>query len=310
MIQVFLVFWIVCALFIIRERQLVRMIIYLSVFSLISSVCFFLLAAPDLAMAGVVISIFSTVIYIISFEKHYSHMDQSAAEKKTSIVYFIRKYTISAIFTLFLFVLFIRFYPDNEHSAVICLKDQYLSMFPHEIGGENAVTAIYLGYRLYDTLIEALMLLVGIAAIIHLSWYGDFFSSQETYIGIKHSQIAVATIRIICPILILFSFYLVINGHISPGGGFQGGVMAASFFMCRYMIHDIYDIPIGRVLKLNKILYVGIVLMAVVFFYLIAGRHFPGYNVVYLILMNMLIGLKVTFGFYVIFFRFIAFERG
>jgi len=286
------------------------MIIYLFVYSLISPLCFFLLASPDVAIAGIVVNVFSTIIYIISFEKYYSLADQAAAVKKTSL---IKRYLLPAGFPLLLFVLFVYFTPGNMQSSEVManpyLKEQYLAMFQRDIGGENAVTAIYLGYRLYDTLFEALMLLVGISAIIHLSWYKDFFISQEIYVGIKQSKIAVGTIRIICPILVLFSFYLIINGHISPGGGFQGGVIAASFFMCRYMIHDIYDINIGKVIKFKKILYIGIILLGVLFLSFAVNANLPKLNTAYLVLMNMLIGFKVTCGFVIMFIRFIAFER-
>ena len=311
MIQILLITWIACALLIIREHEFVRMIIYLSVYSLISPVCFFLLAAPDIAMAGIVVNVFTTIIYIISIEKYYSYAEQEVNHRLD--IKKIKKYALPVIFTLFLFVLFIWFIPKTGHLkdtlANSYLKDQYLSEFQKDFGGKNAVTAIYLGYRLYDTLFETLMLMTAIAAIIHLSWYKDFFVSQEIYIGIQHSQIAADTIRIVCPILLLFSFYLMINGHISPGGGFQGGIIAASFFMCRYMIHDIYDIPIGKVIKLEKFFYIGIVLLALLFLSFTAHIYFPEFNIIYLVLMNLLIGFKVACGFVIIFFRFIAFER-
>jgi multicomponent Na+:H+ antiporter subunit B len=100
-----------------------------------------------------------------------------------------------------------------------------------------------------------------------------------------------------------------VNGHLSPGGGFQAGVIAASFFICRYMIYDIYDIPIGKVIKLKKILFMGIILLAMFFLTFAAYLYMPKFRTIYLVLMNMLIGFKVTCGFVIMFIRFIAFER-
>jgi multicomponent Na+:H+ antiporter subunit B len=37
---------------------------------------------------------------------------------------------------------------------------------------QNAVTAVYLNYRYWDTLFEALILLVSVLAVISLSWSG------------------------------------------------------------------------------------------------------------------------------------------
>jgi len=274
------------------------------VFSLISSLCFLFFGAPDVAMAEAVISVFSTIIFIVSFEKYYSHADQYAEGNNSSTA---KNHILAASMSLLLLVLFIAFIPKDI--AFSSLKDQYLSDFAAEIGGKNSVTAIYLGYRLYDTLFESLMLLISMSAVIHLSWYTYFFASQELYISIKHSQIAVYTIRIIGQILILVGFYVMINGHLSPGGGFQGGVIAASFFICRYMIFDMFDIPIGKVIKMEKIIYIGIVFVALSFISVASDFGLSPHKTLYLIFMNLLIGMKVACGFFILFFRFIAFER-
>lgn len=41
-----------------------------------------------------------------------------------------------------------------------------------DTGAENAVTSIYLYYRYYDTLFEALMLMFSIIAVIYMSVHG------------------------------------------------------------------------------------------------------------------------------------------
>jgi len=304
MILLFLSFLLMSAFFVIKEQRITRLIIYLSIFSLISSICFLIFAAPDVAMAEAVVSAFSTIIFIVCFEKYYSLVGISDNTKKTGVIPFI--------FTVLLAALFIWFIPDKTHNTY--LKDQYISMFPHDVGGENAVTSIYLGYRMYDTLFEALMLLVSIVAVVHLSWFKETFAAEGKHSDIKSSDIAVVTIRVICPVLLLFSAYLIANGHISPGGGFHGGVMAASFFVCRYMIFDIYDMRIDKVITLEKLIYIGIILLSVYFIIIGAEAYFPIIDnpisqVAYLVMMNLLIGMKVACGFLIVFYRFIAFER-
>jgi len=37
------------------------------------------------------------------------------------------------------------------------------------------------------------------------------------------------------PIIILFGIYVIIHGHLSPGGGFQGGVIIASGFLLMFL---------------------------------------------------------------------------
>lgn len=47
------------------------------------------------------------------------------------------------------------------------LREYFVENFEAETGAENAVAAIYLNYRVYDTLFEALLLLIAIVGIIH-----------------------------------------------------------------------------------------------------------------------------------------------
>jgi len=44
------------------------------------------------------------------------------------------------------------------------------------------------------------------------------------------SLILAATSRILLPLLLLFSFFLLLRGHYEPGGGFIGGLVAAAGF--------------------------------------------------------------------------------
>lgn len=66
---------------------------------------------------------------------------------------------------LFLFVMgLFLYYPETASTE---LAEYYLVHFREDTGARNAVAAIYLNYRMYDTLFEALMLLVSIIAMIH-----------------------------------------------------------------------------------------------------------------------------------------------
>jgi len=47
------------------------------------------------------------------------------------------------------------------------LRTYFVENFEADTGAENAVAAIYLNYRVYDTLFEALLLLIAIVGIIH-----------------------------------------------------------------------------------------------------------------------------------------------
>ena len=40
----------------------------------------------------------------------------------------------------------------------------------------------------------------------------------------------------------VFGFYVVVHGHLTPGGGFQGGAVLASGFIMLFVAHNIEDI--------------------------------------------------------------------
>ena len=314
MTEVFLSFWILCSLLILFERRIIIIVIYLGIFSLVTSLCFLLFAAPDVAMAEAAISTFSTIFFIVSFEKFYglnSKLNIGLTSRNNVSRYNlfpeIRKYFPHLCFTILLFLLFVCFIPEGSSNPY--LKNQYLALFMHEVGGENAVTAIYLGYRMYDTLFEALMLLVSVVAVLHLSHYREISINDGQRSHINRSVIGSITIRTICPLVLVFGLYLITNGHLTPGGGFQGGVALAAFFVCRYFIYDIYDTQAERIIMMEKLVFAAIILLPVFFIFLGAYAYLPQYRNVYLIMMNSLIGMKVACGFIIIFYRYIAIEK-
>jgi multicomponent Na+:H+ antiporter subunit B len=113
-----------------------------------------------------------------------------------------------------------------------------------ETGARNLVSAIYLGYRSYDTLGETIVLLVSVTGTLAILSQGakrkvsngsgepeevSFALNQEKR---KTHELRTNLMEVVSgklgPIVLLFGFYVMLYGHISPGGGFQGGVIIAS----------------------------------------------------------------------------------
>jgi len=311
MIYALLSVWVLCVLLILKEKRVARVIIYMTIFSLVSSVSYLFLSAPDVAMAEAAISAFTTVFFIICFERYFSHKDKDRKvepEKRKSIV----KILLPIAFTVAVFGLFIYVVPSEQ--AAFDLPGMYISRFMYEVGGENAVTAVLLDYRIYDTLFEALIIVVGVVAVIHLSYKKKLEVKSGLHSSVEKDGMAVFAIKIICPIMVLFGIYLVMNGHISPGGGFQGGLAIASFFVCRYLIYDVYDLPIKKLGKMEEVFFAGLVIVAIFIVFLgvtsdVPEAIRPFVQTGYLLAVNALIGLKVACGFIILFYRYIAVER-
>ena len=317
MLYILLALCLMFSLMIIFEHKVYRILIYFGIFSLSTAVAYLMLGAPDVALAEAGISVFVTVLFIVCVEKYYGHrggISAYAAEhpKKLKAGKLVRKYCLPLVFCAGLAGLFIYFIPAEIVNTY--LKYQYLSDFMINVGGQNAVTAIYLGYRVYDTLFEALLLVIAVVAVSHTSWSSETSVADGYHSEIESHNMAVFTMRIICPIILAFGVYVIINGHISAGGGFQGGLIIASFFVCRYLVYGIYDIPVKKVIKFEELVFINIIFLVILAVFLGAGAIVPAeflgvFQDAYLILMNIMIGIKVACGFFILFYRFVAIER-
>lgn len=78
------------------------------------------------------------------------------------------------IFISFCFVLVLAQEPGQDAPKTVA--NYYIENAHEETGSVNIVTSIYLNYRYYDTLFEALMLLFSIIGVIYMSVHegGDY----------------------------------------------------------------------------------------------------------------------------------------
>lgn len=92
-----------------------------------------------------------------------------------------------------------------------------------QVNSANLVTAVVVTYRGLDTLGEVTILFLT-AAIISF-----FLKKQSDFRKLrKNSEILKTAATVLFPLMIAFGVYIFINGHLSPGGGFQGGAVIAS----------------------------------------------------------------------------------
>lgn len=195
-------------------------------------------------------------------------------------------------------------------------KDYIAQHHFEDTAANNAVTAVYLNYRYWDTLFESLILLVSALAVISLSWsstspltHTDDIESTLNQNGIesKHSPVIKTTAKILIPFIIVFGLYVIINGADSVGGGFQGGAVVASAFIVRWIILPDEDIDIRYMKAAERIFLLALLLTGM----LLLGRsmdmeHFTGR--IWMVCINLLIGIKVACGLTIIFYRFVFFE--
>ncbi len=110
------------------------------------------------------------------------------------------------------------------------IAPRYLERGPEEAGAENVVTDVILNYRGFDTNGEVTVIFTSLAAVLAVllaGREGDDRSASEpcdtTAPGV--SPVSSFVVRLLSPFVAIFAVYVVMNGHISPGGGFQGGTV-------------------------------------------------------------------------------------
>lgn len=104
----------------------------------------------------------------------------------------------------------------------------YVEKGPEENGAANLVTSIVVNYRGLDTLGEVTILFLT-AAIIGLLLRTEKGSRRK---AVRESSEFLSTASsVLIPVITLIGIYIFVNGHLTPGGGFQGGAVLASSFI-------------------------------------------------------------------------------
>jgi len=137
------------------------------------------------------------------------------------------------------------------------------------------------------------------------------------------TSIVKTTTRLICGVVFIFGLYLIVHGHLSPGGGFAGGtVMAGAFILLVLAFGD--DIRHLRIIEEGSstlenlaillFLLLGVSGMAIgagVFFgnYLETGQAGDLLSAGIIPVGNILIGIEVAAALFTVFLAFVIFKE-
>ncbi len=112
----------------------------------------------------------------------------------------------------------------------------YLTRGPEDFGVANIVTAILISYRGFDTLGEVAVLFM-VAASIGMLLEPAKPLPGEAKRPRAPSEIVASASQVLLPLILVFGAYVIVNGHLSAGGGFQGGAIVASGLMLQLLAH-------------------------------------------------------------------------
>ncbi len=111
------------------------------------------------------------------------------------------------------------------------VSEKYIEDGMQDTGAVNIVTGMILDYRAFDTFGESNVLFIATCTVLILlrndKKKGKMTKSErrDNYYEPKADSILQKVTFILFPIIVIFGIYVVLNGHLSPGGGFSGGAI-------------------------------------------------------------------------------------
>jgi multicomponent Na+:H+ antiporter subunit B len=134
----------------------------------------------------------------------------------------------SALFLAGLAVLMAAIYQQMNLVVTPLAGDAINASAAQQTGAGNFVTAVVLGFRGFDTLLELTILFTAATAAGLVLGKPRADAPRDPDAGF----ILQAGADLLFPLLLVVGLYIILHGHLTPGGGFQGGVvLAAAFFI-------------------------------------------------------------------------------
>jgi multicomponent Na+:H+ antiporter subunit B len=102
----------------------------------------------------------------------------------------------------------------------------------YENGAANIVTAIVVDYRALDTFGEILVLFASAAGVTLLMQRRKGAPAREASVIVR------TAIPIVTLFAVVVGLFVILHGHLTPGGGFPGGAILASAFVLQFLATD------------------------------------------------------------------------
>lgn len=111
-----------------------------------------------------------------------------------------------------------------------------------EVGVTNLLAGILVTYRGLDTLGEVTVLFLAAAIVGMVLARGKHKSGTEHRQRPASGELLATGVRLLVPLVLLLGFYVIAHGHLSPGGGFQGGAILASATLLILLANPVHNL--------------------------------------------------------------------
>lgn len=101
----------------------------------------------------------------------------------------------------------------------------------------NVVASVVFDYRGFDTLGEELILFTAVLGVALLLRSAREEEAKHIADALSSDPVRAVGARLVAPVFLL-GLYTIANGYLTPGGGFQGGVVCGVAFVLVYLVAD------------------------------------------------------------------------
>lgn len=162
-------------------------------------------------------------------EEYLEHLDKNKEMKAFRVLYCLGSVALCLLLVavLLLTVSYLPVLGDPNGPNNNEVSTRYIEKGMEEFGAVNIVTNMILSYRGFDTFGETCVLFIAATCVIVLLRRNEeeIENAKETdwKYEPKPDAILQTISLILVPVIFLYGFYIILNGHLSPGGGFSGG---------------------------------------------------------------------------------------
>jgi multicomponent Na+:H+ antiporter subunit A len=254
----------VAAVAVATSRGRLRAVLLLGVTGYTTAVLFLLHGAPDLALTQVLVETVSLLVFLLVLRKLPKYFTERPLQSSRWWRVVLAGCTGLA-FTLVALLTF----GSRVATPVSAAYPEVAKSFGY---GNNIVNVVLVDTRAWDTIGEIAVLSIaatGVASLIFLRSRGapvrrvtgpgrrtdrGWLQGSRWLPDAQRSLIFEVVTRLLFPVMILVSLYLLVAGHNLPGGGFAGGLVAGTALLIRYLaggraeLDEAMPVPAGALL--------------------------------------------------------------
>ncbi len=234
LVLISLVSLLIIAVMVLLSRNLLFSSMVFGIFSLFCAFFYIASLAVDVAITEIAIGagassvlMFLTLLKVGIKEKVAPKLSKQERRKKYITLAFL------IIMGVFICISLLDMPPfmDPTNPSNLHIADRYIKETPTYYQIPNIVTAVLGSYRGYDTMGETTVILI--AAIGVFTLLRNEKGKKEAIISkdLTNNAILLRGAQILIPVIMLFASYILFHGDLSPGGGFQAGVIFANAYI-------------------------------------------------------------------------------